>query len=58
MKEQFFQRWLDEFPEPYQQRYRKSIPYGWVKERGELLMTIKDGEVVFPELIFESPPDG
>jgi len=58
MKEQFFEKWLDEFPDPYQQRYRKNIPYGWVKENGELLMTIKEGEVVFPELIFETPPDG
>ena len=55
---QFFEKWLDEFPDPYQQRYRRNIPYGWVKENGILLMTLKNGEVVFPKLIFETPPDG
>jgi hypothetical protein len=54
----FFEKWLLEYPDPYQQRYRKNIPYGWVKENGILLMTIKDGEVVFPKLVFEAPPDG
>jgi len=44
--------------DPYPQRYRKNIPYGWVKKHGILLMTIKDGEVVFPPLVFEEPPDG
>jgi hypothetical protein len=55
MKEQFFDKWLLEFPEPYQQRYRNSVSYGWVKKNGELLMTIKDGEVVFPKLEVVSP---
>lgn len=54
----FFEKWLLEYPDPYPQRYRKSIPYGWVKENGILLMTIREGEVVFPPLVFESPPDG
>ncbi len=54
MKE-FFQKWLKKFPEPYQQRYRKSISYGWVKENGTLLMTIKDGEVVYPKLEIQRP---
>lgn len=54
----YFEKWLMEFPEPYQQRYRKSIPYGWVKKNGILLMTIKDGEVVFPDLIHLTPTDG
>jgi hypothetical protein len=54
----FFKKWLLEYPDPYPQRYRKNIPYGWVKENGILLMTIKDGEVVFPPLVFETPPDG
>jgi hypothetical protein len=48
MKE-FFSKWLKEYPDPYQQRYRKNIPFGWVKESGRLLMTLIDGEVVFPE---------
>jgi len=48
MKE-FFQKWLDEFPDPYPQRYRKSIPFHWVTTHGILLMTLTDGEVSFPE---------
>lgn len=53
----FFERWLLEYPDPYPQRYRKNIPNGWVKRNGILLMTIKNGEVVFPELVVEAPPD-
>jgi hypothetical protein len=44
----FFQKWLDEWPEPYPQRYRKSIPYKWVEENGVLLMTLRDGELTYP----------
>jgi hypothetical protein len=47
---EFFCEWLAEFPDPYQQRYRKSIPFGHVREHGKLLMVLKDGEVTFPEL--------
>jgi hypothetical protein len=54
----FLEKWLGEYPDPYPQRYRKSVPYRWVKENGILLMTLKDGEVVFPKLVFETPPDG
>src|SRR5580704_12714146 len=25
----FFQQWLDDYPDPYPQRYRKNIPYSW-----------------------------
>jgi hypothetical protein len=46
----FFQKWLDEYPDPYGTRYRKQIPYGFVKKNGTLLMTLKDGEVIFPAL--------
>ena len=53
----FFEMWLREYPDPYQQRYRRSIPHGWVKENGSLLMTIKDGEVVFPKLVLEAPSE-
>lgn len=53
---EFFSRWLDEFPDPYGQRYRKNIPYGFVKQHGILLMTLKDGEVVFPNLAIGEPP--
>lgn len=48
MKE-FFEKWLAEFPDPYRQRYRRSIPFQWVKANGILLMTLKDGEVTYPE---------
>jgi hypothetical protein len=43
-----FKLWLTEYPDPYPQRYRKNIPFSWVKQNGLLLMTLKDGEVVFP----------
>ena len=46
---QFFKTWLQNYPDPYPQRYRKSIPFGWVREHGDLLMTLTDGEVTFPE---------
>ena len=48
MKE-FFRAWYKNYPDPYQQRYRKSIPFQWVKKNGVLLMTLTDGEVTFPE---------
>jgi hypothetical protein len=52
----FFQKWLDEYPDPYGTRYRKQIPYGFVKRNGILLMTLKDGEVAFPVLsVVEQP---
>lgn len=47
MKE-FFEEWLTMFPEPYQQRYRRAIPFTWVKENGILLMTLTEGEITFP----------
>ncbi len=47
--EQFFRKWLAEYPKPYLQRYRKNIPFQWVKENGILLMTLTDGEVTYPE---------
>jgi hypothetical protein len=46
---EFFLNWLEAYPEPYPQRYRKSIPFGWVSKNGLLLMTLIDGEVTFPE---------
>lgn len=48
MKE-FFERWLEEYPDPYPQRYRRNIPFQWVKKNGILLMTLTDGEVTYPE---------
>lgn len=50
---EFFTKWFDEYPNPYPQRYRKNIPYGYVKQHGTLLMTLKGGEVVFPVLTAE-----
>ncbi len=46
---QFLQKWLDEYPDPYPQRYRKNIPFTWVKQNATLLMTLVDGEVEFPK---------
>jgi len=46
----FFAKWLKEFPEPYGQRYRKNVPFGWVKQNGQLLMSLQDGEVTYPQL--------
>jgi hypothetical protein len=48
MKE-FFAKWFQEYPDPYPQRYRKNIPFQWVKENGILLMTLTDGEVTYPK---------
>jgi hypothetical protein len=50
MKE-FFEKWLAEYPDPYPQRYRKNIPFNWVKEKGELIMSLRDGEVTFPKTV-------
>lgn len=48
----FFAKWLKEYPVPYtQQRFRRSIPFKWVKENGVLLMTITEGEVTFPKVV-------
>jgi hypothetical protein len=46
----FFEKWLNEFPDPYQQRYRKQITYSHVKKHATLLMTIENGEVTYPKL--------
>jgi hypothetical protein len=45
----FFKDWLDNWPDPYPQRYRKNISYKWVEQDGALLMTLTSGEVTFPE---------
>ena len=54
---EYFGKWRDEYPNPYPQRYRKNVPYGFVKQHGTLLMTLKDGEVVFPTLAVETVTD-
>lgn len=48
---EFFQKWLESYPDPYLQQYRRSIPFGWVQKNGTLLMTITNGEVTFPESV-------
>lgn len=57
MKE-FFSKWLAEYPDPYPQRYRKIIPFRWVKKNAILLMTLTDGEVTYPESARPSPGSG
>ena len=52
----FFEKWLKEYPDPYPQRYRKQISHKFVRETGDLLMTLKDGEVVFPDLAAGGSP--
>ncbi len=54
---EFFRKWLDNYPDPYPQRYRKSVPFGWVKKNGTLLMTITNGEITFPEPVQSEPAD-
>jgi hypothetical protein len=46
----FFTTWLKEYPDPYLQRYRKSVPFGWVKENGLLLMSLRNGEIEYPPI--------
>lgn len=46
---EFFSRWLKDYPDPYPQRYRKNIPFNWVKTNATLLMVLTDGEVTFPK---------
>jgi hypothetical protein len=46
---EFFKKWLEDYPDPYPQRYRKNIPFAWVKKNAALLMTLTDGEVTYPE---------
>jgi len=56
MKE-FFRKWLDEYPDPYPQRYRRNIPFNWVKKNAQLLMTLTDGEVTHPKPAAAPPPN-
>jgi len=48
LREEFFEKWLEEYPDPYPQRYRKNVPFNWVKKNAILLMTLIDGEVTYP----------
>ena len=51
----FFRKWRREYPKQYGQRYRKSIPFRWVKENAMLLMTLTDGEVTYPKMAAPPP---
>jgi len=46
---EFLDQWLKENPysDQRQQRFRKSIPYGWVVEHATLLLRIEDGRATF-----------
>ncbi|MGA7218865.1 MAG: hypothetical protein WBX38_11145 [Candidatus Sulfotelmatobacter sp.] len=47
----FFDVWLEELPDPYTgQRFRKSVPFKWVRDNATLLMSLRNGEVEFPRL--------
>ncbi len=45
-KKEYFSKWLKNYPNPYPQRYRHSISYGWVKKHGDLLLTLVRGKEV------------
>ncbi len=48
---EFFLDWRKEYPRNYvQQRFRRSIPFAWVRNNARLLMTIEDGEVAYPQV--------
>ncbi|MFZ3201188.1 MAG: hypothetical protein WA175_08550 [Candidatus Acidiferrales bacterium] len=51
MRDKFFRKWLKDYPDPYPQRYRKNIPFHWVKNNALLLMTLEDGEVTYPAIV-------
>ena len=46
---EFFSKWERE--RPYEntntQRFRRSIPYGWIRDHGTLLLRLTDGESTF-----------
>lgn len=51
MRERFFDAWEAERPysNPNQQRFRKQVPFGWVRDNATLLLRLVDGEVEEPE---------
>lgn len=55
MLKEIFSSWMPKLLENYtgpnrKQRYRKNIPFGFVKKNGVLLMEVKDGELLSTEL--------
>jgi len=57
LKTDFFEKWLQEFPDPYPLRYRKNIPFRWVKDNAQLLMRLEDGEITFPVTVSAPPAE-
>ena len=45
----YFDRWEMEKPysDPNSQRFRRSVPYGWVTEHATLIVRIEEGETTF-----------
>ncbi len=50
---EFFNRWETEGPysHPTEQRFRRAIPYGWVRENATLILQIEDGEPTYQQSI-------
>ena len=60
----FFSKWIPEYLKNYnkavgsasvenserRQRFRRSIPFGWVSRNGHLIMKVADGKLVLPVL--------
>jgi hypothetical protein len=60
----FFSKWIPEYLKNYnklgggsstdsgqrRQRFRRSIPFGWVVQNARLVMQVKDGKLVLPSL--------
>jgi len=44
-KDNYFSKWLANYPNPYPQRYRRSIPFGWVKRNGKKLLVLENGKM-------------
>lgn len=59
----FFCKWVPEYLKNYKkaedataleaserrQRFRRSIPFGWVSKNGRLVMDVKDGKLILPK---------
>lgn len=59
----YFTRWIPEYLKNYnknvgaaslesssrRQRFRRSVPYGWVAKNGLFLMKVEEGRLIFPE---------
>ena len=63
LAKEFFRSWIPLYQKNYQsggkvrmpsaqrrQRFRKSIPFGFVSKNGVLVMEIKDGQMIFPRV--------